>query len=102
VVSPTILLVEASVPEELEARWNRWYDEVHLPEILACPGFRSGQRYVTEADGARRYVALYELDGPKALESADFRARRGWGEFTGSVTFRTSLFTALKGGEKQP
>ena len=38
-------VVRAEVYEDVEAEWNRWYDAVHLPEILACPGFRAGRRY---------------------------------------------------------
>jgi antibiotic biosynthesis monooxygenase (ABM) superfamily enzyme len=85
-----LLIVAAAIDPGVEAEWNRWYDEVHLPEIVACPGFRSGQRYVAEdRSGAHRYVAIYELDGPDALQSAEFRARRGWGPFGDKVRFET-------------
>ncbi|MBV8398159.1 MAG: hypothetical protein JOZ17_05415, partial [Acetobacteraceae bacterium] len=52
-MTPHLLIVTATVDSQVEDAWNRWYDETHLPEIVACPGFRSGQRYVTTApDGS--------------------------------------------------
>src|SRR5665213_1960383 len=35
-----LLVVEAIVDVSIESEWNRWYDRVHLPEILACPYFQ--------------------------------------------------------------
>ena len=40
-----LLIVTAEVDAEVEADWSRWYDEVHLPDALACPGVLSGRRY---------------------------------------------------------
>ena len=91
-----LLIVNAVVDAAVEDEWNHWYDRQHLPEILGCPGFRSGRRYCArDQDGARRYVAVYELDGPQALDSEMFKARRGWGPFAGQVRFETMLFAAV-------
>ena len=88
----------------LPNRFGRWFDfhifyivdTVHLPEILACPGFRAGRRYRTGGSAAGRlYLALYEIDGPLALDSAEFKARRGWGPFAGKVKFDTTVFAQL-------
>jgi hypothetical protein len=95
-LSPHLFIVAASVEPAVEDDWNRWYNEVHLPEIGACPGFRSAQRYRTEdAKGGRRYVAIYELDGPEAMQSAELAARRGWAQFTGKVEFQSGYFTRI-------
>ena len=40
-----VLIVIAEIDAECEADWNRWYDEVHLPDALACPGVIAGQRF---------------------------------------------------------
>ncbi len=91
-----VLVVRAEVPEAIETDWNRWYDTVHLPEILACPGFRTGRRYCTGSSaGGRLYLALYDIDGPHVLDSAEFKARRGWGPFAGKVKFETKVFSQL-------
>ena len=50
--------------------YNKWYDEIHLPEVLAVKGFVAARRYVTSADspeqvapGPRPYLAVYEIEG---------------------------------------
>jgi antibiotic biosynthesis monooxygenase (ABM) superfamily enzyme len=81
-----IFVTTASVDPSIEDEWNRWYDEIHVPAALASPGIRSAQRYVaTRADGIRRYVAIYEFDGPEALETPEAKANRNWGPFTGDA-----------------
>lgn len=94
-IAKDLLVVTVTVNPEVEDDWNRWYNEVHLPEIAECPGFRSAQRYVSEDAEGRRYITLYELDDTKALDSAEFAARRGWGEFRAQVVFKTARFTRI-------
>ncbi len=94
-IAKELLVVAASVDLSVEEEWNRWYNEIHLPEIVACPGFRSAQRYVADEPQGRRYIAIYELDHPGALESAEFAARRGWGPFAAHVEFRTARFSQI-------
>ena len=56
-----------------EDDFNEWYDNVHIPELLAVPGMLSATRY-TLHDAAiyhvrggvvpeHRYMCVYELDG---------------------------------------
>jgi hypothetical protein len=40
-----LLMVWADVPADKEEEFNRWYNEEHLQERLAVPGFLSGARY---------------------------------------------------------
>ena len=42
-----LLIVTAEVDAAIEAEWNRWYDTVHLPDALKCPGVLRGRRYVS-------------------------------------------------------
>jgi hypothetical protein len=81
--SPKLLhVVSVTVASEVEADWNTWYDTVHLPEILSCPGFQNAARYVgNEPDGSRRYLTIYEIDSLAALQSSEFQRKRGWGPF---------------------
>ena len=80
-----LLVVDAEVDPAVEEEWNRWYDEVHLPEIASCPGFGEAARYVSEVDGQRQYVAVYPLSGPEAIATPEFAERRGWAHFAGAV-----------------
>ncbi|MEV6164889.1 hypothetical protein AB0L71_23795 [Streptomyces sp. NPDC052052] len=48
---------------ETEDEYNTWYDEVHMPEICALPGFTGGRRFAPVQDDGP-YVALYSIEGP--------------------------------------
>lgn len=49
-----------------DAEFNQWYDEVHLADVLAIPGFTSAERAIVESGDRMgpetRYAAIYELD----------------------------------------
>jgi len=85
-------VVEARIEADIEPEWNSWYDTVHLPEIMTCPGFREATRLVHEREGTRVYLAIYEIDGPEAVQSETFNRIRGWGRFAGRVTASARLF----------
>jgi hypothetical protein len=57
-----IILVESwpSSPER-EQEYNTWYDDIHLPELVALDGFVSARR-LRPVDGDGPYVALYEIE----------------------------------------
>ena len=105
-----LLIVTAEVDPAVEAEWNRWYDTVHLPDALRCPGVRSGRRYVSSGDvsetaggrterAARRInTTIYELDGPAATSTPEFQAMRGWYQFAPHVRSRTQTIVPVGGG----
>jgi hypothetical protein len=55
-----------------EDEFNRWYDEVHLPDLLKVPGLAAAERYRLherapgfggDSDASRpTYLALYEFE----------------------------------------
>jgi hypothetical protein len=102
-----LLVVTAEVDHEVEAEWNRWYDTVHLPDALKCPGVLRGRRYVSVGDisetaggrterAARRiYTTIYELDSPHATTTPEFQAMRGWYQFAPRVRSRTQTIVPV-------
>jgi hypothetical protein len=63
-----LLAVWMDMPAELEDDFNHWYNEEHLTDRMAFPGFLRVRRYVSVA-GAPKYVALYDLaDGAMTSE----------------------------------
>jgi hypothetical protein len=66
-----LLFTLTEPPLAMEEEFNAWYDDEHIPERLAIPGFRSARRWVSE----RTYLATYELDSPQVLQSAPYLAR---------------------------
>jgi hypothetical protein len=103
-----LLIVAAEVDASVEADGNRWYDEVHLPDALACPGVRAGRRYVSSGEisesdrgpakrtRTRLYTTVYELDSPAAVDTAEFKAMRGWDRFAPHVRSQTRVVVPAK------
>lgn len=101
-----LLIVTAEIDPAVEDEWNAWYDDVHLPEAVACPGVLNGNRYVSTGDAsvtnlgkktttsARTYTTIYELTGPEALETPEFKAMRGWYQFAGKIKATTRVIAA--------
>lgn len=66
-------LVFSDPVEGREDEFNKWYDEVHVPEIVAMPGLISAQRYTindtefgASMRGKHRYMVMYEMEGDPA------------------------------------
>ncbi len=51
-----------------EDEYDRWYREVHIPELLAVPGFAGARRYRIREDLGHgeshklRFLTVYELE----------------------------------------
>ena len=99
-----LLIVTAEVDAAVEADWNRWYDEVHLPDALACPGVLSGRRYLAVGDiaesdrGQSRRSRPGSIprstssNSPAAVTTKEFAAMRGWARFAPHVARRRAWF----------
>ncbi|MFF0081858.1 hypothetical protein ACFYR1_19395 [Streptomyces canus] len=62
-MSTYILHVESRpASDEVLDEFNRWYEEVHLPEVVALDGFVSAVRYAPTAAGGR-YITQYTIEG---------------------------------------
>ena len=71
-----LLLTMTEPPPAMEEEFNAWYDDEHMAERLAIPGFRSARRWVADvAPGEGKYLATYELDSPGVLSSREYLAR---------------------------
>ena len=71
-----LLLTLTEPPPAMEEEFNAWYDEEHLPERLAIPGFRCATRWVADVPaGEGKYLATYELESAAVLQSAAYLAR---------------------------
>jgi len=58
--------------------FDDWYSGVHVPEILACPGWLNSRRFAgLDDDGT--FLAAYELSDPVTpFDSDPFRSAVGW------------------------
>jgi hypothetical protein len=78
-------IVTVDVEDAGAEAFNRWYDEVHVPEILGCPGWLANARYES-VDGEPRYLAIYDLeDATRPFSSPEWEAAVGWDEHVGCI-----------------
>jgi hypothetical protein len=66
-----LLLFMTDVDPALEEDFNRWYEEEHLPERMAVPGFINARRFRC-VEGSPKYLALYDLESPDVLHSEPY------------------------------
>ena len=76
-----LMEVRVNIAPEKEEAFNEWYNNVHVPEITAVPGFLSGRRFKRVSGDEIEYMALYELESLDPLKSEGYKNARGWSEF---------------------
>jgi hypothetical protein len=104
-----LLMVWADVPAEVEPEFNRWYNEEHLAERLAIPGFLSGARYEA-VKGGPKHLAVYELENAAVMESAAYKKVSAnptpWTRRSGpqaiATTFIRNVYTMIHPREVSP
>lgn len=93
-----VLVVFSEPTEGMEAEYNDWYDNCHLPEVLQAPGVIAAERFRLADDSEGfpgRYLAIYELetDDPAAIFS-DLEARAADGRMRMSQAIDLDRATA--------
>ena len=71
-----LLMVWVDVPEQYEDEFNKWYNEQHLPERMAIPGYVSARRFKLEGDNnnnALKYLCIWEMKDGSPLESEMYK-----------------------------
>ena len=84
-------VVTVDIEDAHAGEFNRWYNEVHVPEILGCPGWIANRRYEC-VDGEPRFLAIYDLEDDERRSTAP-SGRRRWGGTTMSA--RSAASTAF-------
>jgi hypothetical protein len=74
-----LLLFMTDIDPALEVEFNRWYEEEHLGERMAIPGFITARRFQA-IEGSPKYLAVYDLESPDVLQSAPYRRTVGPGK----------------------
>ena len=76
--APFIVAVRVDVSQEMEAEFNAWYDEDHIPALVGLDGVRSARRY-RAVEGVPKYLAVYELDNPEVVKTEAWTRARDYG-----------------------
>jgi hypothetical protein len=77
--APVILAVANWVAPETVDEMTAWYEQEHIPMLLAVPGWRRIRRYrlvvpAPSGGSGAGFLSLSELAGPSALEEPGYRA----------------------------
>ena len=98
-----ILIAHVQPKDNLEDEFNRWYDDIHIPQVVdRLAGVVSGKRYryaeeqLVDASGAppTRYLTMYEIETHDLADTVD---RLGAALTDGTLDMSESLDT-----ENQP
>jgi hypothetical protein len=73
-------VVRVDIDPKVEGEFNEWYEAVHIPALLGCPGWVSARRYVA-LDGGPKYAAVYEIAAPWAYDTPEYLEVKGFKEF---------------------
>ena len=94
-IGGTVLVVTMEVDPADEAEFNRWYNEQHLPERMAIPGYISARRFkLEEGDGALQYLCIWELEDGSPLQSRMYQEQNArptelWRQVQPTIKART-------------
>jgi len=66
-----IHVVEVDCNPEVATKYNKWYNEVHIPMILKYEGILRATRYqlLSGPPGQARYLTIYEFKDQGAMEA---------------------------------
>jgi hypothetical protein len=96
--SAYLFIASMDVDPDKEALFNEVYDTEHVPNLLKVPGVRGvtriqGEGFLMSIGGEEkqiehqgpRYSAIYEIDGPEVLVSAEWAKAVEAGRWPGLV-----------------
>jgi predicted Fe-Mo cluster-binding NifX family protein len=71
-------IIENNCDPDREDEYNDWYNNIHIPDVLASPGYVRARRYVHREfrDGRGKYMALYEIETDDIDKTMKIRAER--------------------------
>ena len=73
-VGNTVLVVTMDVDEADESEFNEWYNEQHLPDRMAIPGYVSARRFKLEnGNNALKYLCIWEMVDGSPLQSEMYK-----------------------------
>jgi hypothetical protein len=62
------MMFEMNVPLEVEADFNAWFNDEHIPRLSAVAGVLCARRF-RMAGGTHRYLVVYHLAAPEVQSS---------------------------------
>jgi hypothetical protein len=72
---PALQIGRMSVPEDIDAEWNAWYNGEYIPGYRTVPGVIYARRYRV-VDGNARYTTVYEFESTEVPDTAEWNHQR--------------------------
>ena len=66
-----LLLFTTDIDPAMVEEFHRWYEDEHIPERMAVPGFLTARRF-RAIEGGPKYLAVYDLESPEVLASEPY------------------------------
>lgn len=103
----SVLFSEMTPPVGQEQRFHDWYDTEHIPLRMDVPGFVSAQRYRDLAEGAKGFLAVYEMTKPDVMKTPAYQEVKTkpselTREMLGTVSGFTRYIAAETSAKRQP
>lgn len=77
-IGNAVLVVTMDVDEADEEEFNKWYNDQHLPERMAIPGYVSARRFKLEdGNNALKYLCIWEMVDGSPLQSEMYKEQNG-------------------------
>jgi hypothetical protein len=74
-MAPVLQIGRMSVPAEVEAEWNAWYNNEYIPGYRKVPGVIYARRYRVH-EGTSRYTTVYEFTSTAVPESVEWKEQQ--------------------------
>ena len=68
---PIIHIVAIQCEPGIDKKFNKWYDEIHVPMIFKFKGMKEATRYkiVTDAGEYTNYLAIYKFESQSSFNA---------------------------------
>jgi len=74
-MAPALQIGRMSVPDNVDAEWNTWYNGEYIPGYLKVPGVIYSRRYRV-IEGSTGYATVYEFENEKVSETDAWNNQR--------------------------
>jgi hypothetical protein len=74
-MAPALQIGRMSVPDDVDAEWNAWYNGEYIPGYRKVPGVIYARRFRV-VEGEVRYTTVYEFEHARVPESAEWNHQR--------------------------
>jgi hypothetical protein len=74
-MAPALQIGRMSVPDNVDAEWNTWYNGEYIPGYLKVPGVIYSRRYRV-IEGSTGYATVYEFENEKVSETDAWHNQR--------------------------